>query len=546
MPTPERAVIESMFKVVDKAGLDVDFMLNSAQRTIDDAWSQRMIIPKARQEGVSTYFLARQTVRCLGKRNTRAVVISHDSESTERMLLKVKYFLENLRGPAPLIRNNNRNEITFPKTNSMFYIGTAGARAFGRGDTITDLHCSEVAYWPNPKALMSGLLAAVPKATGCISIESTGNGAGDLYHSQCMRAARGQSTYKLKFLPWWDFDEYQLDLSQDDQDAFMSTLREDLEEPEMLKKYPQLTANKLAWRRMIIEDEADGDLYLWNKDYPSCLDDCFQIAGGGIFQKVLFVSTPDWRKVDANLHILAGHPHKNLHYVIGADVAAGVRKDSSVGEVFCLETEEQVAEWISNSIEPDVFAHKLADLGRTFNEAYIGVESNNHGILTLKELSSWNHERSSFLYPASKVYRTPGKKRNTTGDQVKRVIDLGVRTTVASKPVIVGTLRKKLSTTAVIHSEVLKNELSTFIEHPNGEMAAAENCHDDTVMAAGMAFFVQNKAALILLDAPVEDHEMPQKPSPFELESIVKELTGGRSADGTPKQTFPSYLTLVG
>lgn len=546
MATPERAVIESMFKVVNKRQEDVDFILNTAQCTVDNNWAQRLIIPKARQEGMSTYFLSRQTVRCLGRKNTRAVVISHDTESTEKMLDKVKYFLENLKGPKAVIKNSNKNEITFPKTNSMFYIGTAGSRAFGRGDTITDLHCSEVAYWPNAKLLMSGLLAAVPKSTGCVSIESTGNGAGDYYHSACMRAFKKQSTFKLIFLPWWDFPEYTLQLSQEEAEFFMASLREDIAEQEMLKSYPHLTPGQLAWRRMIIEDEADGDLYLWNKEYPSCLDDCFQIAGGGIFQRVNFVETPDWKQDvdDPRLHRLAGHPHKNLHYVIGGDVAAGVRKDNSVAEIFCLETEEQVGEWVSNTIEPDIFAHKLADLGFLFNEAYIGVESNNHGILTLKELTSHSHESGKLRYPPSKVYRTPGKRRNTTGDDVKRVIDLGVRTTVSSKPYIIGLLRKKLSASATIHSPLLKNELTTYIEHENGEMGAAENCHDDTVMACGMCFFVFNKAGISLLDAPITVAELPiEKTNPHSFEAILKEL--GRSTDGTKKSSiFPDYLRL--
>ncbi len=545
--TPERAVIESMFRVVDKAGQDVDFKLNYAQEKIDTHFFPRMIIPKARQEGVSTYFLARSAVKCLGRRNTRAVVISHDAESTERMLLKVKYFLENIKGPAPVIRNNNRNEITFPKTNSMFYIGTAGSRAFGRGDTITDLHCSELAYWPNSKALLSGLLAAVPKTTGCVSIESTGNGAGNDYHSRCMKAAKGQSTYKLAFLSWQEFPEYTVDLNVEESVAICESLREDIEEPEMMRKY-NLSPGQIAWRRMVIEDECDGDIYLWNKDYPSTLDDCFQIAGGGVFIRVNFVKTPDWIKVDQNFHMLRGHPQAGKHYLIGGDVAAGVRRDSSVAEIFCLETEEQVGEWMSNAIEPDVFAHKLADLGRLFNEAYIGVESNNHGILTLKELSSHDHGTGRTRYPLHKIYRTPGKKRNTTGDEVKRVIDLGVRTTVASKPYIIGILRKKLSTTATIHSEVLKNELSTFIEKENGTMGAADNCFDDTVLAAGIAFFVQSKGAIALLDAPIAPSELNNKPDPNSLEAIVKELTGkpmGSVREGQSNSIWPSYLQLI-
>lgn len=553
MGTPERIVIESMFKVVDKEGLDVDFKLNSAQARIDDLWWQRMIIPKARQEGVSTYFLAKNTVKCLGKRNTRAVIISHDSESTERMLLKVKYFLENIKGPAPVIKNNSKSEITFPKTNSMLYIGTAGSVAFGRGDTITDLHCSELAYWPNSKKLLSGLLAAVPKRTGCVSIESTGNGAGNDYHSRCMKAAKGQSTYRLVFLPWWDFPEYTLgninaeaanEILSNPSEAYGEVWEDDKGKVHYLREKYNLTAAQLGWRRMIIEDECDGDLYLWNKDYPSDLDDCFQIAGGGIFQYVNFVKSPDWIKVDQNFHLLRSHPHKKLHYVIGGDVAAGVRRDSSVAEIFCLETEEQVGEWVSNAIEPDIFAHKLSELGYLFNEAYIGVESNNHGILTLKELSSHDYKTGRLRYSLHKIYRTPGKVRNTKGDEVKRVVDLGVRTTSASKPYIIGKLRKKLKGSAIIHSEVLKNELSTFVEHENGEMGAAENCHDDCVMAAGMAFFVQDKAGIALLDSPIRPDEVPDpKKDPFSLESIIDEMTKGRG-DGS-KQTFPSYLTLV-
>ena len=540
MPTPEGTVIESIFRVVNKDGEDVDFKLNSAQRQIDDNWHRRTIIPKARQEGVSTYFLARACVRCLGVRNTRAVVISHDTESTERMLGKVKYFLENLRGPKAVIKNNSASEITFPKTNSMMFIGTAGARAFGRGDTISDLHCSEVAYWPDPKKTMTGLLQAVPKGRGNISIESTGNGAGNWYHSQCMRAAKGDSSFKLIFLPWHTFPEYKLEMSAEQQAAFAQTLRDDLQEHEQQVQYG-LTVEQLAWRRMTIEDECDGDLYEWGKEYPSTLDDCFQVAGGGIFQKVKFAPTADWVRVDKNFHKLNGHPHKNLHYIVGADVGAGVGLDSSVAEIFCLETEEQVGEWISNKIEPDIFAHKLADLGRVFNEAYIGVESNNHGLLTLKELQSHDHEIGRIRYPMHKVYRTPAppKKR---GDQVQRVIDLGVRTTARSKPVIIGILRTKLANNVVIHSEVLKNELSTFIEHENGSLGAAENCHDDTVIASAMAFFVQSKAAITLLDAPV-DRNIQVVTNPFSLDAIIAEMTKGRRADGS-KSAFPSYLTM--
>lgn len=542
MGTPERVVIENLFHVVNKSQEDVPFLLNAAQRSIDDGFANRLVLPKARQEGVSTYHLARSTVKCLGVRNTRAVVISHDAESTERMLMKVKYFLESMNGPKPLIRNNSKNEITFPKTNSMFYIGTAGSRKFGRGDTITDLHCSEVAYWSDPKTIMTGLLQAVPKGHGSISIESTGNGAGNWYHNLCMRAAKGQSSYKMIFLPWQTFPEYTVQLTPTESDHVMKNLRDDLEEPDLVAMY-KLTAGQLIWRRQTIEDEMEGDLFTWKKEYPACLDDCFQVSGVGIFQKVTYIETPDWVRVDKSFHKLKDHPQPHLHYVVGGDVAAGVGKDNSVAEVFCLETGEQVAEFISNRIDPDVFAHKVADIGYIYNEAYLGVESNNHGILTMKELTSHDHASARQLYPSNKIYRTPAPTRRTAKDDVKRVIDLGVRTTARSKPYIIGNFRKRLASDVIIHSPILKNELSTFVEREDGSMGGADGCYDDTVMASAMAFFVETRAAMILLDNPVRHIYPDIKADPNSLEAIISEMTNGR-IDGN-RSTFPTYITGV-
>lgn len=520
--TPERFVIENLFRIVDKRQVECDFILNEAQRYLDDNYHPRMVVPKARQEGVSSYFLALNTVRCLGVRNTRAVVISHDIPSTEKMLSRVRFFLETFKGPKPVIKNDNRNELTFPKTNSMFYIGTAGQRKFGRGDTITDLLCSEVAYWPEPKKLMAGLLQAVPKDTGRVYIESTGSGAGTWFHNLCMRAARGQSSFKLIFLPWHTFSEYRVPLSEEEKRAVMASLRADLEEPEVCKAYG-LTPEQIVWRRRVIEDECEGDLALWRQEYPSCLDDCFQLAKTGVFHQVNYQETPNWRQVDNNFFSLDGHPMRGRRYVIGADVAAGVGRDSSVAEIFCLDTEEQVGEWISNRVSPEVFAHHLSDLGHLFNDAYIGVESNNHGILTLSELLNSG-------YPRNLIHRTPSQRRGSS-------VDLGVRTTVRSKPILIGLLRKKLSTSAIVHSPVLRNELSTFIEHEDGSLGAADGCFDDCVIAAAIAFFVQGRASLSLSPAPPPRTE---EVDPFSLDAIIQEREKARAFS-----FFPPHISGV-
>jgi len=140
----------------------------------------------------------------------------------------------------------------------VFYIGTAGSRQFGRGDTITDLHCSEVAFWKDPKSLLGGLFQAVPRS-GNISIESTGNGTGNWFHRSTMRAAAGSSRYRMHFLPWQDFKEYTVPLNDLEKSRILNNLSEEFEEVCMPAR--GFTAGQIAFRREKLE-ELDYDLQL--------------------------------------------------------------------------------------------------------------------------------------------------------------------------------------------------------------------------------------------------------------------------------------------
>ena len=513
--TPEGRAIEALLRIVNKEQEQVDFKLNAAQLTIDSSITGRDLYPKARREGVSMYFLARNLIKCLGVKNTVAVVISHEAKATQRMLDRVNYFINNIKCPKPIIDTHNSNEITFSKMNSTFYIGTAGAKAFGRGDGITDLHCSELAYWPDAKSLASGLFQAVPRG-GRISIESTGNGAGDFYHNMCMRAARGNGRYQLHFLPWHKFPEYDYEVSEEQSRMIMSTLDEEFGEPLLVATY-SLTPGQILFRREKLE-ELDYDLHEFNQEFPTTLDDCFQSSGSGIFYRITYIETPDWTNRGSHLWALNPHPVQGRSYVIGGDVSGGVGKDSSVLEVFDCETNEQVGEWISNRCSPDVFAMHAARVGKLFNDAYIAIESNNHGIVTLSDLKK--------LYPSQLIHRI--SKIKHTPDEIARLVDLGTRVTAKSKAFIIGRLRKELAGGAVIHSPVLKSELSSFVEFDDGTMGAQQGSFDDCVMAAAHAFYVMDRAGMIDRTVPLWNNSKAS-PDPFVLDSIIEELTHARN-----------------
>lgn len=521
MSTKERVIIENLFLIADKEQRDVPFILNSVQSTLDTNLTGRDIIPKARQEGVSSYFLARYLAKCLYKRNTRAVVISHERESTQRLLNRVHYMLNNIRGPKAVISHLSKNEIVFPKTSSMFYLGTAGSRKFGRGDTITDLHCSEVSVWSNALELMTGLLQSVPES-GEIAIESTGNGVGNYYHKMCEMAASGESQYRLHFFNWQDFAEYKTSLTQEEDIYVKENLKPEWEEPELVSKY-NLTSGQLVWRRRKLE-ELQYDLHRFKQEYPMTLDECFQSSGHSLFPEYNLVETADWKKETYNFARLINHPKSDKTYIMGVDVSGGVGQDSSIIEVFAIETLEQVAEFADNRIGPDVLAEKVAALGAVYNNAYIVVESNNHGIVTLKELIG--------RYPSYLLYRRPPNK---SPEDIDQLISYGFHTTSVSKPYIIGKLRRLLKEMMVIHSPLLAGELSTFVETSSGQLQAEDGCKDDRVMATAVMTAGIERAAIQLVDPISETRKMAD---PFSFDTILEEFS-------TRGNTFPISSGVV-
>ena len=157
-----------MFYIVDTEMKASPFLLNPPQERTNKELANMDIVLKARQEGISSLIGARFLVDWLTIENVRCVIISHEDKATQRLFDRIKYFLDSMSrtwpGTLPYeLKFNSRHEIVNKKLNSVFYIGTAGAKAFGRGDTINNLHISELALWPEQERTMIGLLQAVPK-----------------------------------------------------------------------------------------------------------------------------------------------------------------------------------------------------------------------------------------------------------------------------------------------------------------------------------------------------------------------------------------------
>ena len=522
--TPEALIIESLFRIANKEGEDVDFILNSVQKELDENLTGRDLIPKLRQPGVSSYFLARYTAACLRKRNVKAVIISHEGESTQRLLSRCHYFLNNLRGPSPVIGRSGMNIITFPKMDSMIYIGTAGSKKFGRGDTVTHCHCSEYAYWPNPKDILAGLLQAVPMS-GEIAIESTGNGVGNDYHRRVMRAYEGRSEWKCHFFGLKAYMEYSVKLTSEEEQHVLNTLNSEWEEPQLVES--GLTAEQIIWRRIKLE-ELDYDIKMFKQEYPITLDECFQASGDSIFHKVKFIPTNLWKSEGNNLHVLDSHPTKGHQYIVGVDPSGGAGRDNATIEVFDLTMGEQVAEYAHNRIEPDALGDKVVDLAEAFNNAFVVVESNNHGPMTLDTIRDRD-------YPPMLIY---SMEQAGVSFEDRTLMQMGFRTSTRTKPIMIGKLRALLARNWTIHSPTLNGELSTFIEYEDGKLAGQKGCMDDRVMASACAAIGVEHAQLYAGDGQ-EILDMRSKDparDPFTLDAVIEECRGkGRGLPISPQ-----------
>jgi hypothetical protein len=507
--------MELLLRIPNKDGVDSDFILNQDQASFDAAQTGRDIIAKYRQGGFSTYPLARNLIKCMNERNRRVAIIAHNSDTTQKLLARVQYMIKHIKCPPPDLKYSTQTRLVFNKTDSHMFIGTAGSDDFGVGDTITDLHCSEVSRWPKPDALLTGLFQAVPP-TGNILIEATGHGQGNWFHQAVQRAVRGNGRYKLHFYSWLNTPEYRVRMTPDEAKAFMDNLDLTLEEP----KYAALglDAEQLAWRRLQLAD-LNYDTALFQENYPVTLNECFQATGHAVFGEVNFIEDKNWRAHTPWLSILGDHPKPGLGYVFGVDTAGGVGQDYSVIEGFDALTGEQVLEYRNNMIEPDRFGAIVVEWARKFNNAYLNPERNNHGILVIKTILGMG-------YPQLRIHQARMAKGRAPTNEVATLADFGSYTSSIVKTLMVGALQEQARSDLTLHSEVLRLEMGSFIEKDSGAMEAEVGCYDDCVMAAALAAYVRPRAATLFqrLQADASRDRSLSRLQTFEAGRALSEL----------------------
>lgn len=199
--------IEDNFAIVDKSQRSVPFVLNPIQRKylMEDS-TGRDVILKARQQGFSSVILAMFTADFILKENTRSVIVADKADNATELLDRVKFYIrsyESITGVKIPMKYDSKYELLNQNNGSRYTIGTAENKEIGRSKTITNLHLSEFAFYPDAEKLFAGIMQAVVPE-GKVIIETTAHGFNyfkEFWNECCLK----ERTFKPLFYKASDF-----------------------------------------------------------------------------------------------------------------------------------------------------------------------------------------------------------------------------------------------------------------------------------------------------------------------------------------------------
>jgi len=462
--------------VRDRDGASRFLRANPAQVQFERNRQQRNIILKARQMGVTTWIAGRFFLKTILVPGTRTVMVAHTQKSAEAIFQMVQRFWNHLaeREQGGMFRQDIANVglMRFPILDSEFRVLSAADVNAGRGITMQNLHCSEVARWPgNAAETLAGLRAALAPG-GELVLESTPNGAYGCFYEEWNKAVEpaqhdGGNALVRHFFPWWLEPAYVADPP-----ATQLTPDED-----RLVRTHGLSLRQIAYRRSLEQNYHTLRSQEFAEDAETCFratgDCCFDIEA--IETRLSELGKPTSTRRGGALQIYLP-PQHGKRYLVAVDSAGGDNRsledggggntgDFAAVQVIDLESGLQCAE-LQQKIRPNELARVSAELAHEYGNALLAVESNNHGNTVLAYLDAVEHYGHIYWQ---------GRKK-------------GWLTSMASKPRMVGLMGALLAESPQLFlSRRLLAECRTFVSRNGGQTGAASGAHDDCFMAMAVA-----------------------------------------------------------
>jgi hypothetical protein len=463
--------MHNLYYIQTKDSKLIPMPLNNAQRDYLSKRGTRNYILKARQLGFSTLGLIDLLDETIYNKNVNSAVICHEKQKVIKLFEIIKRAYEHLPDDSrlkPRVSIENRNELYFPDIGSKIYVTMDT-----RGETVHNLHVSELAFISNSEQRLAATLESVPKG-GRITYETTANGMANYAFTEWNDP---HSEYHKFFYNWlWD-DDYRLSTDK---------TREQLEdeyralaiEYELIEDAPDrygLDDEQLAF--YISKVRRHRKLVL--QEYPFNDTEAFIASGLGVFAasdlgKHEPIEATERKWTDC---LIWEKPLQGFKYVVGVDSSEGLGQDNAVIQVLNASTGFQAAEFASPNVPPDQLASYVLSIAKWYNNALIVPEINSSGI------SLVDHLKTKYV----NIY-----KREVFDKRAKETREvLGWRTTATTKPILVHDLEEAVREEDIqINSKETLAEMQTFVRTTESGLQGygAEGTNkDDRVIALGLA-----------------------------------------------------------
>jgi len=443
--------LENLCKVKRKSppGL-IPFVLRECQKDLFNAIKvySRIIILKVRQLGFSTAVTGYFYHDTIMNPGTTTALIGYNTDMTAELLDKVKTFYRTTPDDLkPTIHYNSKYEISFPRIDSKILV-LPSTESVGRGYTLNNCLCTELAMWDKAEEKMTTLEASVP-INGNLVIESTPGNIGDLYHRTYMNAKDISENpdvndyVRKEYGWWWGYSKEEIDI-----------IERRMNDPRRFAR--EFGLEFMSSGRPVF------DLKIVNEHRKNVLK-VGHVVGDHVVKEI------DGLRIYKK-------PEPGGVYVVGADTSEGVEGgDYSIAVILDRKTGEEVA-FFRGLIPPDRFAEKLNKWGREYNNALMVVEINNHGLTVITVLRQ-------LIYPTLYFRQA---KFETMGQQISDRI--GWKTNKVTRPLLIDDLAQAMrDKTLIIHSKEILDEMMTFVYDDNGNMVCLSGYFDDTIFATGIA-----------------------------------------------------------
>ena len=383
------------------------------------------IVLACRQSGKSISSVGYLLWYAIFKPEQTIAVLANKGATAREMLSRVTLMLENL--PfflQPGCKALNKGSIEFSNNSRIIAAATSGSSI--RGMSVNLLFLDEFAFVENAGEFYTSTYPVVSSGTTSrVIITSTANGLGNIYHKLWEGAVQGTNEYKPFRVDWWD-----------------------------------VPGRDAEWKRQTVSNTSELQ---FDQEFGNNFLGTSNTLIAGEFLLGLKAADPLVRQESVRTY---ERPQEGHEYIMTVDVAKGRGQDYSTFNVIDITQRpfKQVCVYQDNMISPLLFPDIIHKYAKTYNEAYVIIESNDQGSVVCNGLYyDWEYENMfvESMLKANALGATMTRKVKRIGcSNIKDLIE-----------------QHKLD---IVDGETII-EMSTFVAKGNS-YEASDNNHDDLMM----------------------------------------------------------------